>query len=90
MSVCTLRANMILEDGNLYPRGTVLDLARVPLKWRGEEYITKGEVDIDQVTAMDEIDVDEEIGIQEDGEENSPMQELKLPEKKRLVRRRKG
>src|SRR5258705_2509880 len=77
---CTLKVNMILEDGKYYNRGTVLDISRLPAHLRIRDYIVKGAVSINKVMPIDVIEIEDVKLEDEEGEESvpSPMKELTL------------
>jgi hypothetical protein len=78
MEEVTLRVNVIVE-GQHYPRGSVIDKALLPLHLRTNKYIARGAVHVNKVMPIDMIELGDEIEEQEE----SPMQELILPTRKR-------
>jgi hypothetical protein len=75
---CTLKVNMILEHGQAYPRGTVLDREMIPAHLRKPDYIADGIANVDVISPIDAIEI-EDTEAEEQGQV-SPMQELILPE----------
>jgi hypothetical protein len=96
---CTLKVNMILEQGQVYPRGTVLDREIIPAHLRKSAYIADGIVNVDIISPIDAIEI-EDTDVEEQ-DQVSPMQELELsalPEqeeekpivRKQLLKRKQG
>lgn len=77
---CTLKVNMILEDGKHYDRGTVLPIEKLPNHLRTDEYIVKGAVSINRVMPIDMVEVGQDIEETSADEQASPMKELTLSE----------
>lgn len=94
---CTLKVNMILGDGQHYPRGSVVGTEMLPIHLRTSNYIASGVVTINKVMPIDTIEI-KDIGDDEE-EAASPMHELTLsdiesqqeqweePEEKPIVRK---
>jgi hypothetical protein len=73
---CTLKVNMILEHGQAYPRGTVLDREMIPAHLRKSDYIADGVANVDIISPIDAIEI-EDTDVEEQSQV-SPMQELAL------------
>lgn len=92
---CTLKVNMILGDGQHYPRGSIVDRELLPRHLQIATYIEEGIVTINRIMPVDEIELKDEL--EELDETASPMRELTLAElepqeeveveKPRIVRR---
>lgn len=77
---CTLKVNMILADGQHYPRGSIVAKEMIPLHLRGATYIENGVITINRLMPIDLIEIKDTNEGDEEEEAASPMRELTLGE----------
>jgi hypothetical protein len=77
---CTLKVNMIFENGQHHARGSVLDRELIPAHLRKPDYIADGVVGMELTTPVEVIEL-EDLELEDKDKQlsgESPMRELTL------------